>query len=255
MGRIPKQPREVFDLVANDLERVYGTELESVVLYGSGARGDYQPGRSDLNFLVVLSEQGIGNLAAALPLLRPWLRRRITTPLFLTQAYIASSLDTFPIEFLTMRSAYEVVRGRDPLADLRIEPQHVRWQCEHECKGKLLQLREGFLASGRSRRAMQQLVACSLPAFFSLFQAILYVRGESPEADRQRLLERMQQLAGLNGGVFTELLSLRAGRQRGSRARLQKLLQCYITEIRRLALFVDALDVPAATPTPDEEAP
>ena len=59
MAKAPQNPEEIFSEFTNDYQKIYGTDLLSIVLYGSGARGDYIPGRSDLNFLIVLTEEGI----------------------------------------------------------------------------------------------------------------------------------------------------------------------------------------------------
>ena len=62
MAKIPKEPREVFEEITEDYQQAFGNDLVSIILYGSGASGEYVPKRSDLNFLIVLSEEGIDAL-------------------------------------------------------------------------------------------------------------------------------------------------------------------------------------------------
>ena len=54
--------RDIFDEFIADCRRAFGEELKAICLYGSGARGEYVPGRSDVNFLLLLSERGIREL-------------------------------------------------------------------------------------------------------------------------------------------------------------------------------------------------
>ena len=61
MSKIPKTPQEVFPEFVDDLKGIYGEALQSVILYGSGARGEYVAGKSDINFLVVLAEDPIAS--------------------------------------------------------------------------------------------------------------------------------------------------------------------------------------------------
>jgi len=42
--KAPKRPDDVFDLFINDMKSLFGREVVAIHLYGSGARGDYQPG-------------------------------------------------------------------------------------------------------------------------------------------------------------------------------------------------------------------
>ena len=40
---------------ANDVQNIFGNEVVSIALYGSAARGDYHPKKSDVNFLIILT--------------------------------------------------------------------------------------------------------------------------------------------------------------------------------------------------------
>jgi len=65
--------------VADDYRRVFGQDIVSVILYGSALTADYVPGKSDLNLMIVLSEEGIHRLHLAHDLpRRPTLTRPST---------------------------------------------------------------------------------------------------------------------------------------------------------------------------------
>ncbi|HET6488547.1 MAG TPA: nucleotidyltransferase domain-containing protein, partial [Syntrophales bacterium] len=145
MSKIPKTPQEVFPEVVEDLKTAYGDGLQSIILYGSGARGDYVPGKSDINFLVVLDEKAVDDLERAHPLIHKWKKRAVAVPLIMTKAFIGSSIDVYPVEFLNMKRHYQVVQGEDVLRDLEFDRKALRLQCERELKGKLMLLRTGFL--------------------------------------------------------------------------------------------------------------
>ena len=149
MSKAPGNPEEIFQAVVKDYQSIFGSDLLSIILYGSGARGEYIPQKSDINFLILLSENGIDNLSKAFEVVSRGHKSRVSTPLFLTKNYIQASLDVFPIEFLNLKSYYQVVYGEDVLQGLVIEKKFVRLQCEREIKGKLLQLRQQFLETKR----------------------------------------------------------------------------------------------------------
>ena len=58
--------------LVNRLKEFAATNLECVILYGSGARGDFRPGHSDLNVVCVLHALTIEELARKYDLQPPW---------------------------------------------------------------------------------------------------------------------------------------------------------------------------------------
>ena len=62
MAKIPENPAEIFPEITNDYKNIFGNELVSIILYGSGAGSHYIPGKSAINFLIILSKDAIGNL-------------------------------------------------------------------------------------------------------------------------------------------------------------------------------------------------
>ena len=239
MAKIPEKPQDIFEEFVSDFKNLYGDDLQAVILFGSGARGEYVKKRSDINFLIVLSEEGIQNLRKSLALIPKWHKRNVSTPLFLTLDYMASSLDTFPMEFLTMQQQYEVVYGTDVLGQLKIDKNHLRLQVEHEIKGKLLHLREEFLGTRGEKRLMSALISRSIPAFASLFAAMLFLKGEEIPDQRGVVIAKAAQVFGFKQEVFDKLLEVRDKRVSLSKEELSTLFDAYIWEIRKLADIVD----------------
>jgi predicted nucleotidyltransferase len=243
MSKIPTRPQDVFESLVGDYQKAFGSDLLSVILYGSGARGEYVPKKSDLNFMIVLTENGINRLSKAIPLVSKWHKQRVSTPLFLKLDSIASSLDTFPIEFLNIKAAYTVVYGDDCLKNLAFDKHYVRLQCEREIKGKLVQLRKFFLETAGNWRKTEALISASLPAFFSLFQAIVLLKDKKPVAERQALIITAAQETGLNKDLFLELLAIRAGQKKLASSQVIPLMEKYIVEIQKLSDFIDQLAI------------
>ena len=131
-----QHPKDIFAEITRDYKEAYGNDLVSIILYGSGAGADYQPGTSNLNFLIILSEDAIDHLDKALGTVTRWKKKNVSVPLVMTDSYIRSSLDSYPLEFLNMKSRYECVYGKDVLKDLSFPKDDLRLQCEREIKVK-----------------------------------------------------------------------------------------------------------------------
>jgi len=243
MATIPQKPEEIFEELTQDYQAVFRDDLKSIILYGSGARGEYVPKKSDLNFLVVLTETAMDRLRDVFPLIRKWRKRRVNIPLFLTEEYIGSSLDTFPIEFLNLRHSYVLVFGKDVLAGLSFQKADIRLQCEREIKGKLLLLREAFLGSEEKTRSLAQLSSASLTAFLSLFRALLFLKDMDIPRHNKEVITAAAQAVGFDEGPFLEVLRIKEGKDKAGREDLAKLIERYLQTIREIWKRVDELEI------------
>ncbi|OGC01686.1 hypothetical protein A2V82_07220 [candidate division KSB1 bacterium RBG_16_48_16] len=241
MAKIPKSPEDIFDEFTRDYQTVFGEDLVSVYLYGSGAKGEYVRKKSDINFLIVLSEEGISDLAKAFGPVKKWQKRAVSVPLFLTEKYIRSSLDSFPIEFLNIKRYNKLVYGQEILASIEIKKNDLRLRCEEQVKGKLLHLREGFLKTLGGKRALEHLLAVTVPAFASLFAALLTLKDIDAPENKNEILARTADVFQLEVSVFQQVLRVREKSVKLNKNDLIALTESYISEIRKLAIQVDQM--------------
>ena len=119
MSTISEKVEKIIRQFSEDISKVFGDEVISIILYGSAVSKEFNPKKSDLNFLVVLTPEGIERIDKVQKLYSKWAKKRITLPLFLTKEYINASVDTYPIEFFNMQCSYRVIQGEDVLKDLK----------------------------------------------------------------------------------------------------------------------------------------
>lgn len=239
MAKIEK-PEEIFPELTQGYREIYGDGLVSVILYGSAAGRDYRPGKSDLNFLVILSEEAIDHLDRALGTVSRWCKKGVATPLFMTKSYIISSLDSYPLEFLNMQKGYILVYGEDVLKDISFEPGDLRLQCEREIKGKLLLLRERFLETEGKARRMRELIADSITAFISIFRGLLYLRGAEIPSSRREIVEVLARQFPVDAAPFLRCLDIKEGEKLSS-SETAEAMKAYLAEVRTLWGIVDEL--------------
>jgi predicted nucleotidyltransferase len=242
MGKIPQRPEDIFETFRDDIKKAFGEDLKGLILYGSGARGEYIPGRSDLNFLVILTDTGIDHLDRAFGIVSSWSKRRVAIPLFMTKSMILQSLDCYPVEFLNMQLHYVPVYGEDVLRGLAFDRSNLRLQLERELKGKLLHLRTGFLETQGKDKALARLIAVSLTAFLSLFTALLYLKGIAAPRDRRELIRETAVAAGLDGNIFEKCLDIRENTRNPRGAEALALFKSYLREVGKLCDIIDKLE-------------
>jgi len=240
------------ELVAADYKAAFGDALVSVILYGSGVTREYDPKKSDLNFLVVLSEEGMEQLHLAHELVAKWRKTKVSTPLFLTRAYIESSLDTFPIEFLNIKRNHKLISGEDVLEGIFFKKKFIRMQCEREIKGKLLLLRERYVETRGKVKILKELISASVPTFIFVFKGLLYLLDKEIPETRQETVSVLAQELDLDEKLFLSLLRIEAGALKPSPEEIAALFKNYLQQIRTLALLMDVRDFGAS---PDADNP
>jgi hypothetical protein len=243
MARVPKKPEEIFVDITEDYRQIFGVHLLSIILYGSGAGEDYLPGKSDLNFLITLTDQGVERLDRVLERVARWRKRNVAIPLFMTRSDLQGSQDSYPIEFLNMKRHYIVVFGEDVLAELAFDQCHIRLQLERELRGKLIHLRSGYLTTEGKARKIRELISLSLTAFISLFSALLYLKNIEIPHGRREVITAAGQAFGIDAPLFLKCEEIRRKTDRFSSDEVKAVFQSYMKEVSRLCDQIDRMEV------------
>jgi len=238
-----KKPEEIFADIIEDFKKIFGDDLISVILYGSGAGSDFNPGTSDLNFLIILSEEAIDHLDRAFETVSRWRKKNVATPLFMTKSYIESSLDSYPLEFLNIKKKYIHVYGEDVLKDLSLEAHHLRLQCEREIKGKLILLREGFLETEGKQKRIKKLIKASITAFISIFNGLLYLKGIEIPPTRREIIQSIAKEIPIKQEIFMKCLDIKEEKHGFSSFEIKEIFKEYMVEVRKLWEIVDEMEI------------
>jgi hypothetical protein len=223
--------------LAKWLAEVLRERLKSVLLYGSAAAGDFVEGESNYNLLVIAEPLGVAELAAAGPPLAAWDRAGHVSPMLFTPEQLRSSLDAFPIEMLDIQQARRVLHGPDLLADLRIEPIHLRLAVERELTGKLLALRGKYAVVADDPRAVKQLMLSSLSTFLVLFRAALRLYQEDVPSTKLAATQALARYIEFDPQPFERLLEAKQSDARHGAVDVQ--FSAYLASIETVVRAID----------------
>ena len=223
------------------LVEALSTDLVSVVLYGSAVTGDYQEKVSDLNILCVAKRIGTNELRKLNETVRWWSKRKQPTPIFLSCEEIKNAHDAFAIEFLDIRAAYRVLHGEDLVDTIKIDPEHHRYQVEHELRSRLLRLREHYVSAQNDRRALTRLLVQSLPSFATLLRHALILKGDQPSSIKHEIFQRAAEQFSISEKPFKLILGLRQGTERLDTHAIHSVFDDYVLQITKTAEIVDRL--------------
>jgi len=241
MAKIPDKPQDVFVPLTQDYLKVFGEELVSIVLYGSAAGGSYIKGKSDINVLLVLTPEGEDKLADSFATIKYWKKRGFAVPLVITKAFINSSLDCYPIEFLNMKNNHIVIYGESILAQINVNLENLRLQIERELKGKLILLRQGYLEAQGKPRQLKNLISHSFTALISIFTALLYYKHGNAPRERRDTIKEMAKLFAIDAEAFLQCADIKEGKNNLSGEEIVGLFKKYVQEVANMCNIVDLL--------------
>lgn len=215
--------------------------LESVVLYGSAASGDYHPEFSNVNLFCVLRESSYGSLRALAPVVKWWNRQKQPPPLFMTREELERSMDVFAIELTDMVQHHRVLWGDDVIAALNIPMRLHRVQVEYELREKLILLRQHLLLAGENERRLRELLLRSVPSFTTLFRHTLIALGDSAPATRREAVERLSARLGFDPAPIMQLLDVREHKAEARKLRAGGIVGPYLATIDKVTVAIDKI--------------
>jgi predicted nucleotidyltransferase len=225
------------DLVSR-MKEFAAENLESMILYGSAARGDFKEGHSDLNVLCVLRSVAARELTRVTPVVHWWSKdHNEPAPLFFTAEELRQSADVFSIELLDMQESRRVLYGADVVAGVLVPMNLHRVQVEHDLRTLLLKLRQHFLLTGQKESELRSAEAKSSSSALALLRHTLIAFDEEPPATAQEVFARIAVLTGADAEALTVAFKLR-----DRHAHVDDIVRTYGQYLNALTVVVSALD-------------
>jgi predicted nucleotidyltransferase len=225
------------DIVLNK----YKDKIHSIHITGSALTEDFNPNSSDINSIIVLNKMDLKFLEDFAPLGKKFGKKQVSSPLIMTPEYISSSLDVFPVEFLTIKLLHKTVFGEDIFSDLEIKKSDLRPQCERELKVRLIGLRQGYLSSLGNRKFLADGFISSFSGYIPLFRGIILLLGTTPPEENKEVLTTLHDVSGVNTDVFKTVLKAKKDKTKLSIEILNSIFEDYYKAIEQLGNITDEI--------------
>jgi predicted nucleotidyltransferase len=241
MARENAVPEKQISEFVTRLQQAAGTNLESVILYGSAASGEYDPDYSNINILAILKETILPKLLALAPAVEAWAKERHPAPLLITREELERSADVFSIELMDMQRQHRVLFGTDVVASLQIPMNLHRAQLEYELREKLILLRQRLLVDASDEKRTWHLLLHSLPAFTTLFRHALIAQGQPVPATKRESVKALAAMLAFDASPFEHLLDIREHRADLKQFRVQDIAGRYLAAVEQVTAAVDKM--------------
>lgn len=177
---LPNETQKLLQTYVKEIAGVFGEQLEGVLLYGSAARGEFLPGRSNLNILLLVSSCDSVVLKKYSALHRRWSKEQIVVPLFLTEGELHKSASVFPLEFLEIQDQHRLLKGRNPFIGFHVKTDRLKEAVMQGLAGHVLRLRQRYVEGGGGNDATTILLSLSVTSILPLMRGIQRLLGRPP---------------------------------------------------------------------------
>ena len=215
--------------------------IDSSYLVGGVLTEDYREGADKIDSVIVLHKVDLAFLDILAPLGSKYGRQGFAAPLLMDPAYIHSSVDVFPLEFLNFKLLHQALYGEDLFAKLEINRQELRYQCERELKGKLLWLHRIYVSAMGDRKVLAGDIVRHFDGYLPLFRGIIHLLGEAPAGGLKAALDQVGQLTGLGTEVFAEIYATKQNQTQPAKAEISQMFEKFYRATEKLTEVVDGL--------------
>lgn len=229
------------DEFVNRMKKAAGQNLESIVLYGSAATGEYQADFSNLNLLCILRESSFSSLSAIAPVVEWWRGKKNPAPLVMTRDELEHSTDVFSIELLDMQHHHRLLFGDEVLTGLKIPLGLHRAQLEYELREKLILLRQRLLETGDNDRALWELLLGSVSTFSTLFRHALLALGDVAPHSKREAIQILATKIDFEPSAFLQLLDIRDHKAERKQFNAKEVFTRYLAAVQRVTAAVDTM--------------
>jgi len=239
MDKVEKIKKCVEESYPGLLKQTFDDNLLSIMLYGSYVSGDFIPGLSDVNILVILENpapDGLGLLGISG---HRMMRNCRITPLIMTRTEFIRSADVFPMEYYDIRNNSRVLFGSDETEALSLTKKNLRHQLEERLRGTTASLRQVIIAS----RGKKKVLGAGLKGIFgslkALFRNLLRLKSsEEIPAGTEETIRKLGSVFDIDVNGFQKLLALR----KGEKLDVGSLAAEVLDSLQKLVSAVDAME-------------
>lgn len=191
------------------LKAAAGTNLKSVVLYGSAATEEFQAQYSDLNVMCILEQMAGTDLEKLNPVGQWWAGKGHPAPMLFTLDGLRNAADVFAVEFLDIKAKRRVLFGEEVFADLDVPMGLHAHQVERELRVNMIRLRQNYLTHPPDAKRLVSLMTGSVSSFITLFRHALIALGEKPPQSKREVADRLGMVLGFDSRPFHTIIDVR----------------------------------------------
>jgi len=238
---LPEESQQQLRGYVKDVRATYGDQLDGILLYGSAVRGEFVPGRSNFNIVLVLKSYAGESLKKYGPLHRRWAKEQVVVPLFLTQDDLQAASLVFPLEYLEIQEHHRVLWGQDPFVGFKVDQRHLAGEVLQSLRGNLLRLRQRYVEGGGTEEAITILLPLSVTTLFPPLRGLQRLLGRPVLSQSEPLLNDIESHLAFDGSGLRDALLLKRGQISPGQKEIPRLFDRYVEGLSQLVAKGESL--------------
>lgn len=237
---LPEGTQKLLKSYVKDVAKVHGNELESVILYGSAVRGEFLPGLSNLNVLLILSSYDLSVLKKYDGLHTRWSKEQVVVPLFLTRPDLKSASTAFPLEYQDILDSHRLLWGQDPFVGLKIDSRYLAAEVVQGLRGNLFRLRQRLVEGRSTEEAITILLPLSITALLPVLRGLQRLLGRPVMMHGEPLLKDIESHLEIDLAGLRDALALKRGNISPGQKEIPRLMDRYLECLTQLVGTAEA---------------
>lgn len=222
----------------SNLQKILGSELESIILYGAATRSDYRPGTGEKNILAVVSNIDTNVLRRVMkPVLKG--KKRGVQTLFMTRENLMSSTDVFPIRYQSMLESYVVLYGEDVLQRLDISRIHIRLICEQELRSLSLRLEKHFI--DHSGKQLKEMMSSEITNFIETLRVAVLLKTREMSS-WEEAIDKAIMAFKVEALILKQIIQLRNNEIKMGKSEIEALYNKFMIFVNQMVGIIDRMD-------------
>ena len=196
------------------------------------------------NLVVILKDDSIANIIKAHQVAKELTKAGMEPPLVVSESYIANSLDSFPLEFLNIRTDYSnFVMKRDVLAELKFEKSYIRLEIERELKSKILLIKMAILDHYGKTKVLRNLIKVSVHSIEPILKGLLFLLDVPVPTDHTELIVKADEVTDFPIDSLQTAVDFTIGRISIAKEDIPRFFDQFTKQLETLSGYIEQLKI------------
>jgi hypothetical protein len=196
------------------------------------------------NMIVILRDDSIAEIIKAHGVAKELFGKGMEPPLVVSREYISNSLDSFPLEFLNIKTDYlNLLVNEDILAELRFEKTYIRLEMERELKSKILLIKMAILDHYGKSKMLKNLIKVSVHSIEPILKGLLFLLDEKIPLNHQDLITKADEVTDFKIDSLLTAVGFTIGKISISKNELSPFFEEFTEQLQVFSNYVEQMKV------------
>jgi hypothetical protein len=236
-GKMEDKYKEFWKKMADSFREVWGADIIQMAVYNCNFSHTG-------NLVVVLKNDAIENIVKAHSITKSIRRKGVEPPLVISPEYIANSLDSFPLEFMNIKTDYYNIKSeKDVFSDLVFEKKYIRLQAERELKSKILLIKMAVFDYYSDAKMLRELIKTSVQSIEPVLKGILFLLDKEIPLGHEELFLKTDEATSFDIDSLLTAVHFTMSKIKLSKEELMDFFNKYTSQLQALSDFVEQMQI------------